>query len=679
MSAALLGRRALAPLLLLVAACTSAPRPAASPKPAEVRETRAADLRDTRALLLLMADQKRFEEGVFVALLDGSESVRRDLAVALGRIGDPRGRGILQGLLIDAQPTVRRAAAFALGELGLPESTPALLRAAVDDDSATGLLAVEALGKVHAPLADVRRTLSAIESAEAARRLAPALFRFQDDGRVDAALELLSSVEFEVHAGAAYALGREARASGLEALRRLLADPVPLVRSWAARGLGEVGEVGDLRALELLLAGTSSSPKIQALRAGAKILARVQALPPLDWGRLLVACMKDSLPGVRAAAIEAAAAWMHQDEVRAEVLRLAADGGLREQELALSKLASSEDPAAEAAVRRAMDSPEATLRKAAAEAAATLGLSDALDRLAGDPQPMVRVSVAERLLAGAAEEGAATDAEFADLGRRFLRDPDPIVRATVLEALVDRPALPAAELATALGRSEHDEPLDARLGALHALAARAAAVAAESEAAMGLLEAALEDREYLVRREASSALTRLGRPAGEIGAVTSARTGPVYAQILEQTDRPRTVQVVTDRGRFEIRLACPEAPLTCLSFVQLAGQGYFDGLRFHRVVPDFVVQTGDPRGDGWGGPGYSLRDEINPLRFGRGAVGMALSGPDTGGSQFFIALAPQPHLDGGYTVFGQVVGDDAVLDQIRQGDRMLSVREIENP
>ena len=116
-----------------------------------------------------------------------------------------------------------------------------------------------------------------------------------------------------------------------------------------------------------------------------------------------------------------------------------------------------------------------------------------------------------------------------------------------------------------------------------------------------------------------------------------------------------------------MRLACPQAPLTCLNFLQLAGQGFFDGLPFHRVVPDFVVQGGDPRGDGSGGPGYTIRDEINRLRYDRGAVGMALAGPDTGGSQFFITLSPQPHLDGGYTVFGEVVAGDEVLDQIRAG------------
>ncbi|KAB2955593.1 MAG: peptidylprolyl isomerase [Thermoanaerobaculia bacterium] len=134
--------------------------------------------------------------------------------------------------------------------------------------------------------------------------------------------------------------------------------------------------------------------------------------------------------------------------------------------------------------------------------------------------------------------------------------------------------------------------------------------------------------------------------------------------------------MATERGALELELACPEAPLTCLSFLQLARQGYFDGLSFHRVVPDFVVQGGDPRGDGWGGPGYALRDEINRLRYRRGALGMALSGPDTGGSQFFLTLSPQPHLDGGFTVFGRLVGGEGVLDQIRQGDRILTVREL---
>ncbi|KAB2949854.1 MAG: peptidylprolyl isomerase [Thermoanaerobaculia bacterium] len=186
----------------------------------------------------------------------------------------------------------------------------------------------------------------------------------------------------------------------------------------------------------------------------------------------------------------------------------------------------------------------------------------------------------------------------------------------------------------------------------------------------------LSDRDWLVRREAAAGLVGLGAPGPEPAPLELGRDVAWYREGLLQTAPPRRLELQTERGSFQIELAGREAPLTVLSFLKLAGQGYFDGLAFHRVVPDFVVQGGDPRGDGWGGPGYALRDEINRLRYGRGAVGMALSGPDTGGSQFFVTLSPQPHLDGGYTVFGRVVAGLEVLDRVRQGDRILAVREV---
>src|SRR5581483_10133237 len=101
---------------------------------------------------------------------------------------------------------------------------------------------------------------------------------------------------------------------------------------------------------------------------------------------------------------------------------------------------------------------------------------------------------------------------------------------------------------------------------------------------------------------------------------------------------------------------------------------YFDNTSFMRVVPNFVIQGGDPRNDMNGGPGYAIRDEINLQKYTRGAVGMALSGPDTGGSQFFITHSPQPHLDGGYTIFGRVTdGMNAVVDQTERGDRVETI------
>ena len=114
--------------------------------------------------------------------------------------------------------------------------------------------------------------------------------------------------------------------------------------------------------------------------------------------------------------------------------------------------------------------------------------------------------------------------------------------------------------------------------------------------------------------------------------------------------------------------------MTVDSFAALARKGFFDGTTIHRVVPDFVVQAGDPRGDGTGGPGYALRDELNPLPYVRGRIGMALSGPDTGGSQWFVTLSRQPHLDGAYTVFGEVTAGMDVVERIEQNDRLLSVR-----
>jgi cyclophilin family peptidyl-prolyl cis-trans isomerase len=106
----------------------------------------------------------------------------------------------------------------------------------------------------------------------------------------------------------------------------------------------------------------------------------------------------------------------------------------------------------------------------------------------------------------------------------------------------------------------------------------------------------------------------------------------------------------------------------------LARQGFFKGATWHRVVPNFVVQDGDPRGDGEGGPGYTIRDEINERPYLRGTMGMALDWADTGGSQFFLTHSPQPHLDGRYTVFGQIVAGLDVLDRIQPGDAILGVR-----
>ncbi len=140
------------------------------------------------------------------------------------------------------------------------------------------------------------------------------------------------------------------------------------------------------------------------------------------------------------------------------------------------------------------------------------------------------------------------------------------------------------------------------------------------------------------------------------------------------------VTIETDRGNIELDLYANYAPKTVNNFVFLARQGFYDGVTFHRVISNFMVQGGDPTGTGRGGPGYRFEDEFagNPLRHETGVISMANAGPNTNGSQFFITHGPQPHLDNRHTVFGKVTAGQNVVDAIRQGDAMNKVTITES-
>jgi cyclophilin family peptidyl-prolyl cis-trans isomerase len=304
---------------------------------------------------------------------------------------------------------------------------------------------------------------------------------------------------------------------------------------------------------------------------------------------------------------------------------------------------------------------------AAAEAAWAL-----VERLLADPDPKVRGAA---LQAAIDHDPAGAAARVGDV---LERDTDPGMRAAAFGWAADHPEVPLEALAQATAYSLVDRNVESSLEAVRALAARAEAEPRERGALVAVLERLAETAaERPVRLQAAAALEALDRPAPAVGAVETQRQVEVYRDVLRRTARQRSVELETSAGTLTLRLDCPRAPMTCLNFLQLAAQGFYDGLIFHRVVPDFVVQAGDPRGDGWGGPGYTVRDEINRLRYDRGVVGMALAGADTGGSQFFITLSPQPHLDGGYTAFGRVVAGEEVLDAILPGTRIVSVTEIE--
>ena len=140
------------------------------------------------------------------------------------------------------------------------------------------------------------------------------------------------------------------------------------------------------------------------------------------------------------------------------------------------------------------------------------------------------------------------------------------------------------------------------------------------------------------------------------------------------------VAIETGKGVIELELYPQHAPKTVNNFVFLAQEGFYDGVLFHRVISDFMIQGGDPTGTGRGGPGYRFEDELkeNPLKHETGSISMANAGPNTNGSQFFITHSPQPHLNGRHTVFGRVVKGQEVVNAIQQGDRVMKVTVTES-
>jgi cyclophilin family peptidyl-prolyl cis-trans isomerase len=255
-----------------------------------------------------------------------------------------------------------------------------------------------------------------------------------------------------------------------------------------------------------------------------------------------------------------------------------------------------------------------------------------------------------------------------------LRASDVIVRAVAAELLAETSSEATTRaLITALPTAMRDELNDAALAILDALAKQNNATANDA------IKSTLSSSDHLIRQRAATLLAGkgLGDFSERVGRVQSRNTIADYERAISRVGKPVRALVSTSKGTFTIELLPEAAPLNVDSFIQLAKSGYFRGLTFHRVVPNFVIQGGDPRGDGNGGPGYQLRCEINYVPYERGAVGMALSGKDTGGSQWFVTHSPQPHLDGGYTVFGRVIAGMETVDNITRGDliRTITVSE----
>jgi cyclophilin family peptidyl-prolyl cis-trans isomerase len=279
----------------------------------------------------------------------------------------------------------------------------------------------------------------------------------------------------------------------------------------------------------------------------------------------------------------------------------------------------------------------------------------------------------QRVVAGVLTALAARRAP--DAGRILierLRAEDVAVRAAAARGLGDlAPPEALMPLAEAYRRGLSDTSYVARAAALAALSRY------DSAEALRVLDEGLADPDWAVRVRAAALLQNL-----EPGRETHDRIRPAPTRSGAEYSAPRVVSppfstelhLETDRGPIRIELAVLDAPQTVESLTALVRDGFYDGATFHRVVPGFVIQTGDPRGDGEGGPGYTLRDELSERPYVRGTVGMALDWEDTGGSQFFIAQSPQPHLDARYTVIGRVTSGMETVDEIEQWDTLLRAR-----
>jgi peptidyl-prolyl cis-trans isomerase B (cyclophilin B) len=249
------------------------------------------------------------------------------------------------------------------------------------------------------------------------------------------------------------------------------------------------------------------------------------------------------------------------------------------------------------------------------------------------------------------------------LARRQLSAKTPAVRAQAANLLTELNDENFAGLVQALEQSTGSTMVQARLGILAALAKY------KTPAVINLLKTALNDATLRVQRRAADLLGQLGVTGIQLPATSTATqyTTADYARLRRLQGQRVLVTVYTSKGPVKAELFAHEAPMTVDSFIELARRDYFNGSLFHRVVPNFVVQGGsDPRNEG--GPGYQLRCEINLRLHQRGSLSMAHAGKDTGSSQFTFQHSPQPHLDGGYTVFGQVLTGMDVVDRLTRED-----------
>lgn len=682
--------------------------------------------------ILRAEDERRWDDDLRGLFSARNALVRARAALAAGRIGDENAVGDLIILLRrDDESDVRAMAAFALGEIEAPLGANALLTILKDTrEPVLRARAVEALGKIAAALpreqeARAHELGGAILEAltfEAGRGSAPdrltillgltAALRAKPPNAGPIVAEFLHYSDPRIRADAANTLARLKLKDGNDQLRKLLAsDPDPIVRANAARVLGATEDKASFEALlDRALKDKDSRVRVSAIRALGILKDQRAAGALLERGER-IHFRYNGVSGDRNELLEIAvtlgralsgtddknaSSWLIQ--LNNSFVRMAP-----EPQIAFVRISPASYLAdlgeGVAGNTKAQESLLVNW-KAASSLAQALGEIAALPDSTKDKklisdraQDILRAMIDYRdsgininTLVAVHSEYAIPDVlrayaafkpkDLVEVLRKHLKESDVIIRATAAELLGELPPdeTNTGALIAALPMALADKELnDAALAILDSLAKLKSAKANEA------IKTALDSQDYLIRRKAVALLKANGAGdfSSRVGTVQTRNTAADYDRAIARIGKTVSAVVTTSRGAFTIQLLPDDAPLNVDNFVQLARRRYFGGITIHRVVPNFVIQDGDPRGDGNGGPGYQIRCEINELPYERGAVGMALSGKDTGGSQWFVTHSPQPHLDGGYTVFGNVVAGMEVVDTIVRGDviRSIVIRE----
>ncbi|MBI2833621.1 MAG: HEAT repeat domain-containing protein [Acidobacteria bacterium] len=619
-------------------------------------------------------------------LRDSNAQIRRRAALAVGRVGLREGVAPLLAALADPEQEVRQMAAFALGLIGDVSAAEALRTALSDHTAVVRGRAAEALGLIgdRAAAPAIGELVAGIVKQGFVAQIEPDDVTYPMDPAVEAfRLGLYALVRLKAYdqmASAvldssgqpivrwwpvAYALQRVEDPRALGALTALARGPGSMTMAFAARGLGVLKRPASTSALVPLIDARKVGPQtaVSAIRALGQI-GEASASGPL----MQLLQQPDLTPDLRLEAV-VALGNMRPTAASDIFLNLLGDPWPSMRAAALQALAQA-DPQSFITVLSGLDPDRNwSVRAALATALTEIDPEIAMPRLQAmltDPDQRVIPSVLGAL--AGLKAPAIEKVLIEELGK-----PDFVIRmaaATHLGTL--KPAGAVPHLIAAHQRALADPTYVARAAALGALARYGTPDAIET------VKSALADKDWAVRVRAAELLNGISPSSDYAASIRPAplRLGPeVYRQprLTAPTVSPH-VFLETAKGTIEFELAVLDAPLTSENFMTLARRGFFNGLSVHRVVPNFVVQDGDPRGDSEGGPGYTIRDELNELPYLRGSVGMALDWRDTGGSQFFITHSPQPHLDARYTVFGHVIAGMEVVDRLQQWDVIERVR-----